>query len=39
MEIINYDQSVFIFTVLYYTIKGEDVDEYITYIDSIFIND
>lgn len=35
----NYDKSLFVFTVLYYTIKEKDNDHNVTYIDSIFIND
>ncbi|WP_295094327.1 hypothetical protein [uncultured Flavobacterium sp.] len=34
----NYDDSSFIYTVLYYTKKQEEIDNFITYIDSIFIN-
>jgi len=34
----NYDDSLFIYTVLYYKKKQEEVDKFITYIDSIFIN-
>lgn len=34
----NYDDSLFIYTVLYYTKKQEEIDKFITYIDSIFIN-
>jgi len=34
----NYDDSLFIYTVLHYTKKQEETDKLITYIDSIFIN-
>jgi len=34
----KYDKSSFIYTVLHYTIREEHNDDYITYIDSIFIN-
>nr|WP_294932609.1 hypothetical protein [uncultured Flavobacterium sp.] len=34
----NYDNSMFRFTVLHYTIKVEESDEILTYIDTIYIN-
>jgi hypothetical protein len=34
----NYDKSLFVYTVLYYSIKDYDTDNYKTYIDAIFIN-
>ena len=34
----NYNEMTFPYTLLYYKIKKQGVDEYITYIDSVFIN-
>lgn len=34
----NYDKSLFIYTVLYYIKKDENIDKDLTYIDAIFIN-
>ncbi|UWY28745.1 hypothetical protein N4T20_02195 [Flavobacterium sp. TR2] len=34
----NYNKSLFEYTILYYTLKEENTDNYKTYVDSIFIN-
>lgn len=34
----NYDKSLFEYTILHYSIKDNEIDDYKTYVDSIFIN-
>lgn len=34
----NYNKSLFEYTILYYSIKDSEINDYKTYVDSIFIN-